>query len=992
VFAATVVTAAIQIRRYRAVPESFPDAEKVTRIDPRFVYDVMPGPKMRTFDLASEITLKRPDGAARIVFDFTDVSNHHYVEFTPQAIQIVVMQDGIGRVLETAEKLSLPVAKPMHVTVKRRELAIRVLVDDVLAAEASDETFHGGKVGYASVEGSAEVTKPRVQAVGDIYFADDFMRSEKEKGPWTELRGNWHINALEYASMSANAFQYYVSVDKEESGEKTPAEKKEGTAVTGYPFWDDYSFEAAVKPQKRAPVGLYFYYRDENNYFRFDWYPQDENVTGSGKKELVRMWHGEKTVLARQGGGFRLNQWYTMKCEVSGDRARTYIDENLVFDRHDARLVSGMVGLYAGANSRTYFDDVFVRSYKYFEDPFTNGSRTAWSFMGGEWSRLSVGAGVPADNDTGPPGARPAGVLTVRSPKGEARAAVGDGSWKNYVLETEIYPESSGLSAAASAKAGRTGVILYYQDETRYYQVSSRRAERGPGETWTLERVLDDRRTVLDNVSTEASSGRKLLCAGIRDGYIWVTVNGRKVLEGFDTSLASGRPGLFASDVACASFGPVKVDWPLEPTPLLTLNEIFEHEQSMLDWSNIESDWRRTESGLWLHKGNFPGDASIETDVRGIEPGGGELGLVLSADGDTTYSGYLLKLASGTKTTDVAAKTASTKLDSDLAQRTLELFRKGKSLGSVVLDAELAVSRVSLRRTGSYLLGFVNRKCVLARRDAAPLKGDILGWYSRDIRVDTKSVAVSSPNVHEYLFRRAHTDWRVVAGIWEVTNRWQCDPRWTFFSGRSSWKLAAIWNKRKLSGNVTLDFYVGPKMDRERGQNYEYVSDMNCTLAADGSDLSSGYSFLFGGFGNTKTVLLRENKVVVEGKWKNSQGYMQEGQPAIIPSSRGMSIHRMWFHVKAQKKGGRLRLWIDDQLVIDYTDDKPLTGDHVALWTWNNGIMMARVVVSAEKTGAYESPDLYRPAHCRCIYDEQTVAGTPDLRQAVAEKSGVVDR
>jgi hypothetical protein len=653
-----------------------------------------------------------------------------------------------------------------------------------------------------------------------------------------------------------------------------------------------------------------------------------------------------------------------MKCEVSGERLRTYVDENLVFDREDVRLVSGMVGLYAGPGSRTTFDDVFVRSYKYFEDAFTNGSRTAWSFMGGDWSRVDATVTrASADNETRPGAVQAAGLLTVRSPKGEARAAVGDSSWKNYVLETELYPDST----------GRTGVTLYYQDETRYYQVSCRHAGHA-AETWTLERVLDDQRTVLDNVSAEASSGRKLLCAGIRDGYIRVTVNGRKILEGFDTSLTSGRPGLFAADVVSASFGKVTVDWPLEPTPLLTLNEIFEHEESMVEWSSIESDWRRTENGLWLHKGNFPGDGSIETDVKGIEPGSAELGLVLSADGDTPENGYLLKLAAGRKTADADRKTDADQ-KGDAKQRTLELFRKGTSLGSVALDADSPVSRLALKRTGSYLLGFVNRKPVLVCRDADPLKGDTLGWYARNVRVDTKSVSVSSPNVHEYLFRRAHTDWRVVAGIWEVTNRWQCDPRWTFFSGRSSWKLAAIWNKRRLAGDVTLDFYVGPKMDRERGQNYEYVADMNCTLAGDGSDLSSGYSFLFGGFANTKTVLLRENKIVAEGRWKSSgpQGYMQEGQSAIIPNAR-MNIHRAWFHVKAQKKGGRLRLWIDDQLVIDYADDRPLTGDRVALWTWNNGIMMARVVVTAEKTGPYESPDTYRPTHCRCIYDEQAVA------------------
>ena len=53
--------------------------------------------------------------------------------------------------------------------------------------------------------------------------------------------------------------------------------------VAGYPFWDDYSFEVSVKPEKRSPFGLTFYYRDENNYFRFEWDPEQLDKPGSGE-------------------------------------------------------------------------------------------------------------------------------------------------------------------------------------------------------------------------------------------------------------------------------------------------------------------------------------------------------------------------------------------------------------------------------------------------------------------------------------------------------------------------------------------------------------------------------------------------------------------------------------------------------------------------------------------------------------------------------------
>ncbi|HUV39753.1 MAG TPA: hypothetical protein VMY39_09080, partial [Planctomycetota bacterium] len=941
-----------------------------------FVYTPKAAPKMRTFNLNCDVTLPGRESRARLYFDFQDIRNHHYVDFTSDAVEIVAVRGDaagdappVGRVLSRVRHLSLPVGEPLHVSIKRRKLAIRVVIDDGVVAEAYDETCQGGQAGYASLPDDAAFENLTVQSVADVYFADDFMRTDEEKGVWTELRGNWQVSSLTHPSMSANAFQYAARTGGD----------SEGAVVTGHPFWDDYAFEVSVKPQREAPFGLYFYYRDENNYFRFEWHPDTtepqseedqknkvEPKVIAGSKQLVRMWHGERTVLATRPGGFKLNQWYAVKCVVSGPLTRTTIDENLVFEHRDDRLVSGMVGLFVGQNSRTFFDDVFVRSYKHFEDGFTHGGENAWLMMGGRWKRVPLGRAETPNAPTGGAAAPLAGVLSVSTPHGEARAAVGSANWKNYVLETEIHPDD----------VGRTGVVLYYQDETRYYQ-ASRRAEDDGRETWTLERVLDGERLVLDERSLSAPAGSRKVAAGVDNGYLWVTVDGQKVLEAFDTKLVSGAAGLFAADLERAQFGPVRVDWPLREAPLLTLNEVFEQEISMGNWSSVESEWEwDTSTGLLVHKGNWPGDAEITLSVDATRRP--DVGLLLSGDEKKPGNGYLLKFA--------PVKGEDTK------QMTLVILRAGKPLDGDVLDIRTGeraagpltltgdVEQVGFRRIGSTLIGYVNRQAVLAQRDPEPLRGDVIGWYDPRARDANRSkrdvlkslVSVSSPNVHKYLFRRAYTDWRVVNGVWEITSRWQCDPRWTFFSGRTSWKLAAIWNKRKLRGDTTLDFFIGPKMDRDRGGRYEYVADFNCTLAANGIDLDSGYSFLFGGFNNSKTVLVRKDKVVAEAKWPVTEGYMRQGQPVIIPIG---GIHRQWFRVKAQKKDARLRLWIDDALVIDYTDPDPLTGDRVALWTWNNGIMVARVTVSADALGEYESPDAYTPSQCRCLYDDPAVAG-----------------
>jgi hypothetical protein len=768
------------------------------------------------------------------------------------------------------------------------------------------------------------------------------MRTDEEQGVWTELRGKWSVSALTHSSMSANAFQYVART----------SEGEEGAVVAGYPFWDEYSFEASVKPQKRATLGLYFYYHDENNYFRFEWDPEPPDGPG-GEKRLVRVYDGERTVVARQPGGFRLDQWYALCCRVSAQRARVFIDRNLVFEHRDDRLTSGMVGLYVGEKARTFFDDVFVRSHRYFEDKFVDGLASAWDTMQGRWRHIPIGS---TDGDD----AQAEGVLHVDARVVEARAAVGSTRWKDYVFETEIHPD----------ERGRAGVLLYYQDETRFYEASFVR-ETDAAERWTLTRVLDDERTVLDERSIARKPGSRRVRAVIREGVISVLVGGAETLQAVDTQLRSGRPGLTAADGASVSFGPVSVDWPLEAPPLLTLNEVFEQEKSMANWSSIENAWRHVASkGLLIHEANYPGDAKIEVRVTNAGPGRAEMGLVLSATDDDADSGYTLRLQSH----EGKLTLGFLRLGRPMSTPVWNVLTGEKSVEPVVA-VEGEVYRIALRRRHGLLVGSVNQRPVIAQRDEEPLGGDRLGWYDRRSTNNSKKalladlITVDSPNVQQYLFRRAHVDWRVVGGIWEVTSRWQCDPRWTFFSGRSSAKLAAIWYKPSLEGVTTLDYYIGPKMDRDRGNRYEYAADFNCTLAADGVDLTSGYTFMFGGFGNTKTVLMRKSRVVAEGRWPVTQSYMRTGEPAVIPSAK-LNIHRQWFRVKAQKDGNRLRMWIDDELVIDYRDPDPLTGDRAAIWTWHNGIMVARVTASADRIGLPEPPDVFVPAQCRCVYDE----------------------
>jgi hypothetical protein len=60
---------------------------------------------------------------------------------------------------------------------------------------------------------------------------------------------------------------------------------------------------------------------------------------------------------------------------------------------------------------------------------------------------------------------------------------------------------------------------------------------------------------------------------------------------------------------------------------------------------------------------------------------------------------------------------------------------------------------------------------------------------------------------------------------------------------------------------------------------------------------------------------------------------------------------------------------VDNQEVFHVQDPQPLPGGHIAIWTRDNGIMVARVRVSAEEVTDRESADVPAPALCRSVYD-----------------------
>jgi hypothetical protein len=207
-----------------------------------------------------------------------------------------------------------------------------------------------------------------------------------------------------------------------------------------------------------------------------------------------------------------------------------------------------------------------------------------------------------------------------------------------------------------------------------------------------------------------------------------------------------------------------------------------------------------------------------------------------------------------------------------------------------------------------------------------------------------------SAAVREELFDEAPADWAPVLGAWENTNRWRCKQEWGFFSGQSN-ECAALFGKHCFDGNQSHLFYYGLRdVFGRQFQNDRYTRhDVNFSFMTDGRDLFSGYTFMYGGHDNKGSYLLRRREVVAVN------------EKARFPLDQGIEDqHLFWRRLRVDCVDRRIRVRLEDETLIDYAEtaaDAP-RGGHVALWTYRNGVMYARLNSSAESVRPGPEPYL----------------------------------
>ena len=549
-----------------------------------------------------------------------------------------------------------------------------------------------------------------------------------------------------------------------------------------------------------------------------------------------------------------------------------------------------------------------------FADDFMRAAGDAgqWKAQTGEWKIHSA---------TDP--AKVANAFTYVGQGKPAIAVAGNWFWDDYRMGIAVRP--SGHSTI--------GLVVYWQDAQNYilFRWLPEDDNSARGREKQLWRVWRGQPALL----AAAPGGCRAkqwyhLAINVGSGTITVGVDGQRVLQKRTDLFGQGKVGLYSSGDQPVLIDDVMV----EHAPTFDRSKIarseaitpqFTKEQSMESWASPKAEWlpvKNAPDALAWHRGTFFGNHALEFKVSVIEPDRAKVSAVLCADGKSPNSGYELVITQAANKQRVQAA----------------LTRLGKAVVQPVsVPIGGAACAVRFERAGQTMGAYIDGKLVASYADAKPLNGRRAGCAAQGAQVALGEARVSGSNVYDYTFYRAPTDWYVSGGTWDMTSRWDCSPNWSWYGGWSE-RVAAIWNKHSFGGDFVIDLFAACR--REAGTYH--ARDINISVGGDGRDLSSGYSFIFGGWNNTSTRILRGNKTVAETT------------KFILPKDYQAQAHHKWFNLRVERTGNQFSLYVDRELALQWTDSDPLAGRRLALWTCGNGVIIARATIYYQKELAVE--------------------------------------
>lgn len=848
---------------------------------------------------------------------------------------------------------------------KRRPDTLAVLLDHrlVFAIPAPSHgrerlLFHGAPSGW-------RLARLRYRAISPHRFGDDFMRSDAleryltagekwvDDPCWSvawchQARGDgpnpWQISLFPNSKTTANAFWMVYS------GTGTSALLANPTLV--FPSWDRYYVQAAAKTNAaNGEIGLLAAYQDARNYLLFRWRQRESAPRSAPRAELIAVIDGVPTRLASCRRAADPEQWYTLRINLGWRKVQALVDGVVLLQADNPGPIEGRVGLYAGSDG---VEPVVDAAVPLPADPAQAVVAQAVRDMGEAPSTLAfddVKVGDWVDLETLNASHYPhtqTGRWLPRAGELHARVAgeqlIGSPAWSRYTLTAEVF----------IPQGGQAGLLMHRAAGNRGYAwwLSAH------GQQLVLSRS-NTAREVVEQTTAPAPSNRWATLRVEADGpYLALFLNERRVLEHYDPTITLGQcgvaahsPGVAFRAIALTCTDPTGGTDPATPS-------FFTFDPWASTWASPEADWYpavlpavlQTPAGrshveigaaaplptdvpgLYWYKGGLYGDCCVRMPLTPATIAGQRLYLSITRD---TSTGYALRL------------------DRTGAGALLTYLRRGTRVAQAPLPV-LDHARLCLTRRGAYILitlqtldpmyagddaAVLGERLLLVYRDPQPLPAVHLGVTVTSPRLAASRLSILSTGIRE-TFTRAPANWTRGGGVWNVMTRYACDDRWNWFGGFGL-GTPVVWWKQRLDGDQTVEAYLGIKMFTNESLEayFSRYRDLAVSLCANGRDPDSGYTLLRCTHVDGKPVTqLRRCGVVV---WQSTT-------PAhLLPSD--IKGHRQWFATRLEKHGALLDVYLDNRLATSFVDPHPLSGGYVGLWTRDNGMMLGRVNLFAQR-------------------------------------------
>jgi flagellar hook assembly protein FlgD len=177
-----------------------------------------------------------------------------------------------------------------------------------------------------------------VPAIEEILFADNF--NDGDAAEWTAYHGDWQVVSGEYVYGAAGITD------------------TDGITAAGNGSWENYVFETRFKLIQGEPQ-VYFLLRLANYVNQADYDGYNFQYWPYASRWILSKTGADPLAQEPNTSTITLGEWYTVRVELTGDRIKCYINNELKIDAHDSSFLTGRVGLRADMNKVSY-DDVKV--------------------------------------------------------------------------------------------------------------------------------------------------------------------------------------------------------------------------------------------------------------------------------------------------------------------------------------------------------------------------------------------------------------------------------------------------------------------------------------------------------------------------------------------------------------------------------------------------------------------------------------------------------